>query len=200
MTVQISFWLSSLRASRQSAGRLVASLFLSGAMLAAGDNSANSPAAESPLRRNVLTNQGVVLLAQAGYTETFVIDIIHHKQTSFDVSAEGLAWLARNGLSERIVRAMVANARKEENTAILPATVQLAPPGTPASSPPARNLTPGYVPDWAWSRKAGPAQSATEALVQLAIPVAFPSPPPSHFNWYLRAWVSEPWYVLPRMP
>lgn len=156
---------------------------------------------DNPARRNVLTNQGVVLLAQAGYTESFVIDMIHHKQTNFDVSAEGLAWLARNGLSERVVRAMVANARKAEDTAILPATVQLAPAATPA--PAATGFpgspTPGYVPDWALARKTVTTKSLPEASVQVAVPVAFPNPAPSRLGWYVRDWYPEHWYTLPRV-
>jgi hypothetical protein len=179
--------------------RLASALILAAIAAYAADSVAQS---DNPARRNVLTNQGVVLLAQAGYTESFVIDLIHHKQTNFDVSAEGLAWLARNGLSERVVRAMVANARKEESTAVLPATVQLAPaPGPAMTVPPASGSpTPGYVPDWALGRKTVTTKALPEASVQVAVPVAFPSPTPSRLGWYVRDWYPEHWYMLPRFP
>lgn len=88
---------------------------------------AAAPAAASPLLRNVLTNEGIATMAQAGYTERFIIDMIHRKQTRFDVSPAGLAWLAQMGLTERIVRAMVANERKEDDTAILPGYLSIGP-------------------------------------------------------------------------
>ncbi|MBL8230713.1 MAG: hypothetical protein JNL98_19630 [Bryobacterales bacterium] len=182
--------------------KLTAGLVLVTVALCGADSTGHSAAlSENPARRNVLTNQGVVLLAQAGYTESFVIDMIHHKQTNFDVSAEGLAWLARNGLSERVVRAMVANARKEENTAVLPATVQLGAPAggiTPSAIP--GGLTPGYMPDWAIARKTVTTKPAAEASVQVAVPVAFPNPAPTRLSWHVRDWQPEHWYVLPRMP
>lgn len=86
-----------------------------------------APAAASPLLRNVLTNEGIATMAQAGYTERFITDMIHRKQTKFDVSPAGLAWLAQMGLTERIVRAMVANERKEDDTAILPGYLSIGP-------------------------------------------------------------------------
>jgi hypothetical protein len=76
--------------------------------------------------RNVLTNQGVAMLARAGYSEGFIIDMIYQKQTQFDVSTDGLVFLAKEGLSERIVRTMVANERKQEIPAIAPASVSVA--------------------------------------------------------------------------
>jgi hypothetical protein len=87
----------------------------------------NPAPGKSPLLRNVLTNEGVAMLAQAGYTESFIIDMIHRKQTRFDVSPAGLAWLAEMGLTERIVRTMVANERKEDGAMMVPAYLSLAP-------------------------------------------------------------------------
>lgn len=85
------------------------------------------PQGVPPLLRNVLTNEGVAMMAQAGYTERFIIDMIKRKPTKFDVTPSGLAWLAQMGLTERIVRAMVANERKEEDTAMVPGYLSLAP-------------------------------------------------------------------------
>jgi hypothetical protein len=62
--------------------------------------------------RNVLSNEGIVILSDAGYDEDFLADIIVHKQTSFDVTVDGLAYLANHGISERVVRFMIANEHK----------------------------------------------------------------------------------------
>lgn len=139
------------------------------------------PVPASGIRKNVLTNQGVVLLAQAGYSERFIIDLIFQKQTQFDVSVEGLAWLAKQGLSERIVRTMVANERKEEQTAILPASVAVVPAGSGAD----------------------PAGSGREQRknVQVAIPVTMPTSVPGEPSWYVRnAWEGDRWYIMPNIP
>src|SRR5690242_10197283 len=64
------------------------------------------------LPRHVLTNEGIVALAEAGYDEAFLIDLILYKQTRFDTTVEGLTFLADNGISKRIVRYMIANENK----------------------------------------------------------------------------------------
>jgi hypothetical protein len=74
--------------------------------------------------RNVLSNQGIVMLADAGYDEDFLIDIIEHKQTRFDTTVEGLTFLANHGISERIIRFMIAN----ENKSAGPVAVAVAAP------------------------------------------------------------------------
>ncbi|MBL8177920.1 MAG: hypothetical protein JNK48_24800 [Bryobacterales bacterium] len=150
---------------------------------------AQTPPAAAPavplsgLGRNVLTNQGVALLARSGYSEGFIIDMIFHKETQFDVSAEGLAWLAKQGLTERIVRAMVANERKEQSTAVVPASVVV---GQPQAA-----LTPVI------------AQSQTVATaggkpVNVEVEVTMPSPGPSNASWHMRGWDRDRWYLMPR--
>lgn len=125
----------------------------------------------SPLLRNMLTNEGIVMMAQAGYTERFIVEMIHRKQTKFDVSPQGLAWLAQMGLTERIVRAMVANERKEDDTAMLPGFLSIPSEGeVPA---PARS-------------KSGRVKKTAESdqPARLAVPVTIQTP--SDY-WYSRA-------------
>jgi hypothetical protein len=55
--------------------------------------------------RNALTNEGLVILAEAGYDEDFILELMRIKNPSFDTSVEGLAFMARHGLTERIIRA-----------------------------------------------------------------------------------------------
>ena len=86
-------------------------------------------AVERTLPRRVLSNQGIVMLSAAGYSEEFLIILIQRKETRFDTTAEGLALLANHGVSERIIRCMLANENKpaaEVSTA--PATESSAPP------------------------------------------------------------------------
>lgn len=136
---------------------------------------ADAPAAG--ITKQTLTNQGVVLLAQAGYSEGFLIDLIHHKQTAFDTSVEGLAWLVKQGLSERVIRVMVANENKEENTAIVPATVAL-PPSQAASLHP--------------TRSEGAANSAWVSL-----PVTMPHAGSSSPSWTKGNMYRDRWYLVP---
>jgi hypothetical protein len=56
--------------------------------------------------QKTLTNHDVVVLAKAGFTEEFIIDAILAGKSHFDTSPSGLAELAKEGLNERVVRAM----------------------------------------------------------------------------------------------
>ncbi len=55
-----------------------------------------------------LTNQDIVTLAKAGFNEDFLIDLIGTSHTRFDLSGNALADLAKQGLTERVLRAMLA--------------------------------------------------------------------------------------------
>jgi hypothetical protein len=57
--------------------------------------------------RNTLTNHGIVTLAKAGFNEEFIIDTILSSRTQFDTSVDGLADLARQGITERLIRVMM---------------------------------------------------------------------------------------------
>ena len=59
------------------------------------------------LPRHILTNDGLVVLARAGLGDGLLVDLVRHKRTLFDTSAEALALLARHGLSENVLRAVV---------------------------------------------------------------------------------------------
>ena len=69
------------------------------------------------LPKTLLTNDGVVLLAEAGLGERFLLELIDQKTSRFDTSAEALASLARQGLTENILRAMV---RKQDHASGAP--------------------------------------------------------------------------------
>ncbi len=69
------------------------------------------------LPKNLLTNDGVVLLAEAGLGERFLLELIDQKTSRFDTSADALASLARQGLTENILRAMV---RKQDHASGVP--------------------------------------------------------------------------------
>jgi len=67
-----------------------------------------SAAQTVPLTLNSITNGDIVTLAKAGFNEDFIVDFIAASRTRFDISVNGLAELARSGLSERLIRAMLA--------------------------------------------------------------------------------------------
>lgn len=150
---------------------------------------ADWPSPGSATTKNILNNQGVVTLARAGYSEGFIIDIIYQKQTQFDVSVEGLAWLAKQGLSERVIRTVVANEHKEERTAIVPATVNI--------------VTEQVEVDSRGNRVVGPPQTR-RTEVQVPLPVVFPAPGPtpgsSQSSWFVRGYERDKWYIVPNVP
>lgn len=63
--------------------------------------------AENNLHRNVLTNHDVITLAKAGFDEEFLVSVIVSSRTHFDTSADALAALAEQGVTQRIVEVMI---------------------------------------------------------------------------------------------
>jgi hypothetical protein len=63
--------------------------------------------AENNLHRNVLSNRDVVTLAKAGFDEEFLVNIIVSSRSHFDTSADALAALAEQGVTQRIVEVMM---------------------------------------------------------------------------------------------
>ena len=63
--------------------------------------------AENNLHRDVLSNRDVVTLAKAGFDEEFLIKVIVSSRTHFDTSADALAALAEQGVTQRIVEVMM---------------------------------------------------------------------------------------------
>jgi hypothetical protein len=88
------------------------------------DAADNSNPGTPPALRSLLTNEGLVQLAEAGFTEDFIIDLMSLKQLRLDTSVEGLAFLARKGLSENVIRAVVRHgqpAPRQTASALAPA-------------------------------------------------------------------------------
>ena len=62
----------------------------------------------------MLNNEGLVVLARAGYNERFLVELIQTQPGRFDTSVEGLVYLAQQGVSEKIVRLIIAEQRADE--------------------------------------------------------------------------------------
>jgi len=58
------------------------------------------------LAKGILTNHDVVTLANAGFSEGFILEMIATSPTKFDLTADAMADLAKNGITEDIIRAM----------------------------------------------------------------------------------------------
>jgi hypothetical protein len=82
-----------------------------------------------PLPRHILTNDGLVVLARAGVGDGLLVDLIKHKRTMFDTSADALALLARHGLSEKVLRAVV---EKQEEVQLRRPRLTVSPVGQAA--------------------------------------------------------------------
>lgn len=80
--------------------RIFVNVIFAAACLAAEPETAALP-------RHVLTNDGLIVLARAGLGDGLLVDLVRHKRTHFDTSADALALLARQGLSENVLRAVV---------------------------------------------------------------------------------------------
>lgn len=97
--------------------RILLSVFFAAACFAAEPESMTLP-------RHVLTNEGLVVLARAGVGDSLLVDLVRNKRTHFDTSAEALAQLVRQGLSENVVRAVV---EKQEEVQLRKPKVSLSP-------------------------------------------------------------------------
>ena len=64
------------------------------------------------LSRHLLTNEGIIQLAKAGFDELFIIERIKTSRTRFDTSVEGLVALKQAALSEDLIRTMALEDRR----------------------------------------------------------------------------------------
>ncbi len=61
--------------------------------------------AEAGISPEILTNEGVVALADAGYSDAFIVErILTSNRTRFDISSEGLAYMRRNAIPQDLVQ------------------------------------------------------------------------------------------------
>jgi hypothetical protein len=72
--------------------------------------------AASIASRHVLTNEGVIALAKAGFDELFIVERIRTSRVKFDVSIEGLVALKQAGLSEEVIRLIAQRDNQEYRT------------------------------------------------------------------------------------
>jgi hypothetical protein len=61
------------------------------------------------LSRHVLTNEGIITLAKAGFDELFIVQRIHTSRTRFDTSVDGLVALKQAGVSEELIDYMAVH-------------------------------------------------------------------------------------------
>jgi uncharacterized membrane protein len=131
-------------------------------LLVTGIALAVSAAAQTvPLTQTALTNQDVLTLAKAGFNEDFIVDTIAMSRTRFDTSVNGVAALAKEGLTERIIRSMMA-AGAPEAAAKAPEAEPATPAATRASAPPQDGNSPSKQKTKA--RVAKPPSAVQEAL------------------------------------
>jgi hypothetical protein len=110
-----------------------------------------------------MTNSDVVAMAKAGLPEDTIISALGAQETSFDNSAAALVDLVKQGVSAKIIDAMIAASKKPRGAAeAAPATPSPAPnANTPVVSG-AQQFAPAPAPP-APSNQAGPANPAGQA-------------------------------------
>jgi hypothetical protein len=165
----------------------------------------------STLPRQILTNDGIITLAQAGYDEDFIIDMIMVRQTRFDAGVEGLAKLAECGLSERLVRYVVQYEHKSSGIPLpaVPATPVVVRARVvnqkvlvPESSVPIGNPVFAAPPPTTLVPAPGPMLTAGPLVpVSMATPtVAFPPGYPSGTVFVSHGWFYDRWYISTPFP
>jgi len=94
-----------------------------------------------PYTRDALTNRDVVVLAKAGFNEDFIIETILNSRTQFDVRVDGLADLAKQGITERLIRVMMNCGEIRPETAAFPAGAVMTAAPAPPAAPRAKQRT-----------------------------------------------------------
>src|ERR1700685_3162477 len=96
--------------------------------------------AATTLSRHILTNDGVISLAKAGFDELFIVERIKTPRTRFDTTVPGLIAMKEAGVSEDLIRIMAQEDRLRN-----PMPPELAPSMTTGltMSAPAGNSPPG---------------------------------------------------------
>jgi hypothetical protein len=64
-------------------------------------------AQDAGLSRNVLNNRDVMLLADAGFGEDFIVDMIGASRPEFDTTAGAIAEIKKHGVKDGVIRAML---------------------------------------------------------------------------------------------
>lgn len=126
------------------------------------------------LSRHVLTNDGVIALAKAGFDETFIAERIVTSRTKLDASIEGMLGLKKAGLSEDLIRVVVWREAQGGETLLPVRAASPAPnvsPGAPADAVPmlVRRTWWGYR---VWAMQPSPAAAAPHARPLSVTPVA----------------------------
>jgi hypothetical protein len=80
---------------------------------------------DSSPAREFMTNEGVVLLSDAGFSDAFIVEKVMLSHSRFDTTVEGLAYLRRSGLSEELVLFLLEHSAKP---AVAPAAAQVPAP------------------------------------------------------------------------
>jgi ribosomal protein L12E/L44/L45/RPP1/RPP2 len=90
--------------------------------------------ATSLTAQEVLTNDSLVALKKAGFSDSIIISKIKSSQTKFDVSTNGLIGLKKAGMSDQVIEAVV----NAGSAAAAPAAPAAAAPAAAAVAPAAR--------------------------------------------------------------
>ncbi|HLI82939.1 MAG TPA: hypothetical protein VKV17_03425 [Bryobacteraceae bacterium] len=74
---------------------------------------------------DILTNDGIVQLSNAGFSDAFIVQKILLSRTKLDTTVEGLAFLRRHSVSEQLIQYVMQH---EAQPAIAAGVAQSAPP------------------------------------------------------------------------
>jgi hypothetical protein len=82
---------------------------------------------EAPLPSDVLTNEGIVQLSNAGFSDAFIVQKILLSRTRLDTTVVGLTFLRHNSVSERLIEYILQHEAQPVPPAAAPG-VQSGPP------------------------------------------------------------------------
>jgi hypothetical protein len=128
--------------------------------------------AEGAVSPEVLTNEGIVALADAGFSDAFIVEkILISNRTRFNTSAEGLAYLRRNGIPQGLVQFVVEHSAQP---LVLPGPA--APVAVPVPVQPLAPVQPVQVIAKPVPMPVQPVVAAAPVPAVASVPVIAPAP------------------------
>jgi hypothetical protein len=146
---------------------ILAAFFLTAVLLVVPSVSAQDYAA-AIVSRHVLTNEGVITLAKAGFDELFIVERIRTSRAKFDASEAALVALKQAGVSEDVIRLIAQRDNLDYKRQV--GLSYYAPPGATVA-------TAGAIENWP------PAQPISHA------PHAPPTPIVTEKRWWVFHWI-----------
>jgi hypothetical protein len=132
---------------------------------------------EEVLAPDVLTNEGVVILYNSGFSDAFIAEKIRLSRTRLNTTVEGLTYLRRNAVSEELIRYIMER--------MAPPPIAPAPAPNPAPAPAAALVPLKLARKKVLVPQTVVAVPISSGAVSLGMPIPMNGMVASYYGWYV---------------